>query len=290
MYNGLFLNPGSTGIGISEKPVTEFGTLVRLQWIGIEGAPRSQVFWGHTPISKINSGIGIHVFNDNAGPLHQLTVNLDYAYHLEIGDGILGIGPSLGILNNALDGTMLKPNDVDPILPKSGKSEMKFDLSAGAWYKAKKYYVGLSSLHLIPNEYNFSDLAASPSKYEVPFHFYLTGGYHFDITREIDLTPSLIAKNTKSITQFEGSAMAGYNKRFYFGLAYRQLESASVLVGFNFLKDNAAHFGYSYDFILNDLNTVSSGSHEFLLTYSIPKKIVLPPAKIIIRTPRFRLE
>ena len=85
MFNTLFYNPAFAGV----EGITQFTAIHRTQWTGYtstfdggRGNPSTQMISLNTPILKFNSGFGMHVVNDNLGPLNNLEAQMSYAYHL----------------------------------------------------------------------------------------------------------------------------------------------------------------------------------------------------------------
>ena len=62
MFNHLLVNPGYAGSGNAINA----SAIIREQWIGWEGNPKTTVFSVHTPFKPfgITSGIGINILDD----------------------------------------------------------------------------------------------------------------------------------------------------------------------------------------------------------------------------------
>ena len=91
-YNMTIINPayaGSTGY-------TSLGLLVRAQWIGIEGAPKTVVLSLHTP-SGLATGLGFSIVNNEIGPVNEDNIYADYSYTIQLWDiGNLALGVKAG--------------------------------------------------------------------------------------------------------------------------------------------------------------------------------------------------
>ena len=68
-----------------------------------------------------------------------------------------------------------------------------------------------------------------------------------------------------SKSQIDISSLFIYENKYWGGLSYRHEESVILLLGYE-LSDKML-IGYSYDFLISGLNTVSSGSHELKLSF-----------------------
>ena len=82
-------------------------------------------------------------------------------------------------------------------------------------------------------------------------------------------------------------ATIGYLKdTMWGGLAFRQGEAGSLLLGYALLKDKSLKLGSGIDFIVKDRDAKDNFSLEFMLSYELP---VNPGSgKKVVRTPRYR--
>ncbi|CAN0603149.1 unnamed protein product, partial [Ectocarpus sp. 12 AP-2014] len=62
MYNTMAVNPAYAG----SRGVFSIAALHRSQWVGLDGAPTTQTFNFHTPVSK-RVGVGLSIVNDEIG-------------------------------------------------------------------------------------------------------------------------------------------------------------------------------------------------------------------------------
>src|SRR5690554_1030938 len=63
MYNTMSVNPAYAG----SRGQLSIAALYRSQWVGLEGAPKSQTLNLHSPIRNSRLGYGISIVNDNIG-------------------------------------------------------------------------------------------------------------------------------------------------------------------------------------------------------------------------------
>lgn len=270
MFNNLFVNPGSAGI--SNK--IDANLLMRQQWVGFEGAPKTQLFSIQSPIEFFGKkhGLGLTLIGDNLGFDKNFCAELAYSYHLEIWGGDLGIGSNFGLYNKSLDASGFKANDAnDQSIPTSNGSDMSFDLGFGAFYKNDKLYAGLSMSHILQPDLQYEKQDNSQSKKISPFylkrHYFLTAGYEVQLPNPmLELTPSVMFKSDLASYQATFNARVTYNKRFWGGLGYRWGDAVVVLAGLELV--NNVKIGYAYDMNVSKLRTYNSGSHEIMLTYS----------------------
>src|SRR6056300_51571 len=65
MYNTLIFNPAYAG----SRGTTSIYLSQRSQWVGLEGAPKTNSLSYHSPIGSSNLGLGLSILNDEIGPV-----------------------------------------------------------------------------------------------------------------------------------------------------------------------------------------------------------------------------
>ena len=287
MFNTLFYNPAYAGV----EGVTKFTAVHRSQWAGFSttfdgsgGAPNTQVVSLNTPILRFRSGAGVHVVNDDLGPVNNLEAQVSYAYHLAIKNAKLSFGLRAGVFSQSIDFDQYRAvNPDDPILKTGRESQIRPDLAVGAYYVTETYYVGLSVNHLIESEFDFGiDALRNPLENHLTF----TGGYDYDFNNNLILSPSIIVRTDFNSYSVEGTVIGKYDDKFWGGLGIRQSDAAIVILGYALGKEKAFRIGYSFDYIIAGQDAKQPTSHEVVLSYTLPAVPV--GSKKIIRTPRFR--
>ncbi|NJK84983.1 MAG: PorP/SprF family type IX secretion system membrane protein [Bacteroidales bacterium] len=87
MFNGIVNNPGCTG----SHEVFTFNISHRSQWLGFDGAPKSQNISLDWPFKKENFALGILAVNDEIGSRSNKSVFLNYAYRIPLSNGKLSL-------------------------------------------------------------------------------------------------------------------------------------------------------------------------------------------------------
>jgi type IX secretion system PorP/SprF family membrane protein len=266
MFNTLTYNPGIAGI--SGKICAT--AINRQQWVGFKGAPSTTLFNVCAPVSPfgINSGVGLLVESDNVGFDKDISLSLIYSYLADVGQGKLGIGLSLGMLNKTLNPTWSIPSDDihtpasgDPLIPENKESFVAFDAGLGLYYKADKYYAAFSVTHINQPKIRFSKGTPYVSR-----HYYATAGYTMQLPNpSLELLPSVFAFSDGKAVQFTVTSLLRYNKKVWGGVSYRAGDALTGIVGFELF--NGIRLGYAYDFTVSDIRKNSSGSHEFMVNY-----------------------
>ena len=260
--------------------------LLRQQWTGFDGAPKTGLINLQGPISKINSGIGMSIYYDKLGQERSTILRLHYAYHLKVGaQSTLSAGLYVGMTGRALDGKWIAIDPVahDSAIPSSGKSANGFDMGAGLYYKSPKLWLGLSSTQLPETE--LSDVSITNKR-----HYYVQAGYDMALggNKKYMLQPSLLLKSDATSTQLDVGALFVYDDMVWIGASYRTEDAIAPMIGYQYKfpkGDSMLRLGYSYDVTTSELKNYSSGSHEVMLSYCF--KIVKPVVNEMYHHPRF---
>lgn len=279
MADRLSINPAFAG----SKDAVCATLMYRNQWAGFDGAPTTMMFNGHAPIRSIRSGVGLTFFNDNIGQLSTNILRAHYAYHLKVGSNFLNVGASIGMYNSSI-GTNWRPIDEeDDVIPMVGQSNTKFDASLGVYFhRPGQFYAGLSSTHLSQGEMEDVNI-------EIARHYYLMGGYIFDLNPSFNINPNVLIKSDIASTQYDLNVNAEYhtgNKMIWLGVTYRTVDAIAPQVGYQHqFGKNVLRVGYSYDVTTSQLSNYSNGSHEISVNFCF--KIEKPLPKEIHKTVRF---
>jgi type IX secretion system PorP/SprF family membrane protein len=286
MFNNLYMTPAFAGV----DGVTRFSAIHRSQWLGYEssfgdgGAPTTQMVSFNTPVYKLRSGVGAYVINDNLGPQNNLEAQAMYAYHLGIKETKLSIGVKVGIYSQSIDWGKYRAIHPDDPLLKTGKdSQVRPDLGFGLFYRAEKYYLGVGFNHLLRSEFDFG---TDETRGALENHINFTGGYFYEVSFDLKVQLSTAVRSDLNKTQVDLAGIAYIKDTMWGGLAFRQSEAASLLLGYSLLKDKSLKAGTAIDFIIKDRAAKENFSLEFMLSYDLP---VNPGSgKKVVRTPRYR--
>jgi type IX secretion system PorP/SprF family membrane protein len=270
--------------------VTRITAFHRSQWLGYQssfgdgGAPTTQLVSFNTPIYRLRSGFGAYVMNDNLGPQNNLEAQAMYAYHLGIKETKLSFGIKLGMYSQSIDWDKYRAIHPDDPLLKSGKdSQVRPDLGVGLFYRAEKYYVGMGFNHLLRSEFDFG---ADSARQALENHINFTGGYFYEVSFDLRIQFTAAVRSDLNKTQFDFAGIGYYKDTMWVGLAFRQGEAGSLLLGYSLLKDKSLKLGTGIDFIVKDRDAKENFSLEVMLSYDLP---VNPGSgKKVVRTPRYR--
>lgn len=273
MYNTVNVNPAYAG---SRGVMSIFG-LHRTQWVGLDGAPVTNTVSLNTPINNSNFGLGISFVNDRIGPSDENAISADISYSIQTSDTYklsFGIKATANLLN--VDYTKLNiydPTDVQ--FQNNIDNKFSPNIGAGVYFHSDKLYAGLSVPNFLETQH-FDDNVAATAKERM--HYYLIGGYVFDLTENIKFKPAFLSKVVNGAPlQLDLTANFMFNEKFVLGAAWRWDAAVSGLVGFQATSN--WFIGYGYDAETTKLANYNSGSHEIFLRYEFKgksEKVVSP--------------
>ena len=278
MYNMNVVNPAYAG----SRGTLSLGLLGRSQWTSVDGAPKTLTFDVHAPLGK-KVGVGLSVIADEIGPAKETNIYADVSYTLTTSEeGRLAFGLKGGV-------TLLNVNLLDVVLPQtSSVGDPVFDenindafpnFGAGVYYYTNKWYAGFSVPNILKSEHLDKDNINTKASEEV--HYFLTGGYVFDLSSTLKFKPSLMFKGvTGAPVSIDINANFLMYDRFEVGASYRIEDAVSLLFNFGVTPD--FRIGYAYDYTISEFsNSQTGGSHEIILLYDIDF------SKKNLKSPRF---
>ena len=217
MFNHAFVNPGSYGMS---DGVTVTG-IFREQWLGLKDennykvGPETFLLTGDSPIRVLRGGLGVGIAQDMEAYTKNMLVKLGYSYHINLGNGKLGIGFNGSFNNKSIEKDKLNAVDEsDPVLMGlSASGVMISDMSVGIFLQKPRYYVGLSSTQLFETKAKGTSTAGA--FYTNRRHYYLTGGHDIILPafQGYVFTPSVFIKSDGNIVQADINIMAKYNNK-----------------------------------------------------------------------------
>ena len=272
-----FYNPANTG----NTDYLRIRAGTRLQWLGIENAPKS--FFGAADVPFVfggkRIGVGTTALQESMGLFSNLNIGLQLSYKLRLGKGTLSIGVQPAYYNSKFKGSevILPDNDdyhqgSDTSIPTQDLSGNHFDLSAGVSYTHKFFTVGVSCMHVMNPKVNLSMEGTESNETqqyqtELPRQLYLIADGNIPLKNTLfELQPSLLLTSDFSGFTGEAAMRATYNHFINFGVAYRYMDAIGVTIGGEYKN---FFLGYVYEYPLSGINKASSGSHEIVVGYSL---------------------
>jgi len=264
MFNTLSLNPAYAG----SRNVLSATTLVRSQWSGIDGAPKTTTFTIDAPINRKKIGLGLQIFKDKIGIMSTTGIVATYAYRIRMARASLSFGLQGGVsqFKANYSNVVLEPYGPSNDVAFSNNANTSFyNLGAGAYYNSDKFYVGLSSPQLLQNV--LPSYTGEQSKQNRQFnHLFLMSGYVFSLNDDFKLKPSILLKAVKG-APLEGDVNANLWIKNIFSIGAQYRTNADVSGMFELQVSPQIRVGYAYDHSLTDLQNYNSGSHEVMLRF-----------------------
>jgi type IX secretion system PorP/SprF family membrane protein len=280
-----FINPAATG----NTPFLELNLFARQQWMGVEGAPSTQILSGHSFLPNINSGVGLTLINEFIGMFHTLDIKIAYAYHLLLNDDI---AISFGLAGNVAwmfrdDSKIDLQNPPATPLPPF-KTSMLPNFDAGIEIRNAWLKIGLSAIHLIDSPDNYNNLNSAyynTPKVERTFHAYATSrveaGTHFAIS------PTLSGSLNHGFYDGEAGAMFFYKRLrqknnlvrlstrysdtydfLWAGAFMRFSGTLAIMAGVSITEQWRLGYAYEYTFHFQQINWANT--HEIMLSWRLP--------------------
>ena len=274
MFNTMSVNPAYAG----SRGQLSIAALYRSQWVGLDGAPKSQTLNLHSPIRNSQLGYGISIVNDDIGDgvVQETYFDAVLSYTIDVSlEGKLSFGLKAGgnLLN--LDFQGLRNFDVEPVNVDNIENKFSPNVGIGIYYHTNSFYAGLSAPNLFQTDHfdnNQTDANAVQFLSKERINFYLITGYVFDIGGNTKFKPALLTKVVGGAPlqmDFSGSFL--FNDKFSIGAAYRWDAAVSAMFGFQISEQ--LMLGLAYDRETTDLGGTqfNDGSFEVFLRFELVK-------------------
>ncbi len=280
MYNTMAVNPAYAG----SRGVLSIAALHRSQWVGLDGAPRTQTLNFHTPVSE-RVGLGLSIVNDEIGNGTNQETYFDgvFSYTIPLSREAklsFGVKATAHLLNVDFNKLANYNNEASSVGLSNIDRKFSPNFGAGVYYHTENAYVGLSVPNFLKTKH-FDDSSSSTSFLaEERMNIYLIAGYIFDIHPQWKFKPTGLVKAVSGAPlQVDLSANFLYNDKFTLGAAYRWDAALSAMFGFQ-LTDQFL-IGLAYDREVTELGGTrfNDGSFEILLRYEFLtryKRIITP--------------
>ena len=276
-----FYNPAA--VGSTEYLRIRGGA--RLQWVGIDNAPRSFIGTADMPFKFDNKrvGFGLIANQESAGLYKSLSIGAQIGYKLRKLGGEWTVALQGGLYDQAFKGSeVFIPDDddfhqsTDDAIPNTDIHGTAFDAAVGLWYSHKYFNAGLSCTHLTSPTITMTaenSAGGSETSGERKYQFqarrtlYFTAGGNIPIKNTLfEIMPSVLVKSDFSFTSGEINARVRYRKFLSAGIGYRWNDAVVVTLA---AEIKNFFIGYSYDYSTSAINKASSGSHELMAGYSL---------------------
>lgn len=268
----------------------------RLQWVGIDNAPKNFILTGDMPLKLFGKrfGVGLMAQQESAGLFRNLSVGVQAAYKQKLFKGVLTAAFQVGFANEVFKGSeVFIPDDddyhegTDEAIPNTDVSGNALDIGLGVHYTHKWFWAGVSCTHLNAPTITFSDdngitggtsggtaggsgstnSTAKNYEFKLGRTLYFMAGSNIPIKNTLfEVMPSVLVKTDFTFTRFEVTGRVRYKKILTAGVGYRHDDAVSAILGAEF---KGFFLGYSYDYPITEISKASHGSHELVLGYTV---------------------
>lgn len=276
MFNKLAFNPAYAGN--AGHPC--FSVLHRSQWVGLEGAPVSQVLNFHTPLKNDRVGIGMTVLHDKIGPANNWSYQLKYSYGIPIANGKLAIGLQGSMRRYRVDWSATNAiQSGDGLLMEDPASKILPNFGMGLYFQNNRFFLGASLPNILRGDLSFYEGSDNSSDFsaETP-HYYFMGGLILKKGNVTKFKPSILVKYTEHAPlSIDLNAMLIFFDKFWLGTTYRLGGDKAASIGesvdaiVQYQLNRSIRAGISYDYSLSKMSAYNSGTFEVVLDYCIRK-------------------
>ena len=242
----------------------------RMQWTGLEGAPKTIYAGGKYFFVGAHSQIGLSVLADKIGYHQTINPKLTYAFMLPIwDDSYINLGLGVGLINRSYDADKIDGGNT------RGRDELYYnqikgtapDLECGIEVLIQNFELGLSANHIVRGN---EQIELKP----------LFSGYINFLQQTSEwwqIIPSYSVYNYDNRWKHQVSLRFNYifdyewnpSDLFYVEAAFRPKYEGSIIAGINLFSFLTVC--YSYDYFFGNLRHGNYGSHEIGLEFKIPQ-------------------
>lgn len=291
-----YYNPGFAG----STDMLRIRAAGRLQWIGIDHAPKMFLGTADMPLTLFGKkfGVGAVISQESYGLYSTLQMGAQGAFKFKKFGGTWCVGIQLGMFDQGFRGSeVILPDDDDfhegndDAIPTTDVHGTAFDMAAGLSYSHKYFTAGIACSHLMsPTVTLRTDTGGSSGSggisraaesgdggsvasgenefiYEAKRTLYFQAEGNIPIRNTLfDIMPSVLVASDFTNTSAVILARARYRKFLSFGVGYRWNDAVVATVAAEFKNFFA---GYSFDYSTSSIAKASSGSHELFIGYSL---------------------
>lgn len=272
MFNKLLINPAYAGY--HEHPCAT--AIVREQWIGFDGAPKTQSLSFHGPLSSQRIGIGFNLQRRSIGVSSATTFDGIYDYRIPMGNGTLSLGVQASVRLLEVDYSdpavkTVQDINIDPGVESISDSKVLANGGAGIYYYTPSFYIGLSSPRLIDSDIDFEVNNLFTAREQA--HYYLMTGFALPLAHKLNFVPQVLVRYTQAApVSVDLNLGLHWAEDFSAAVSIRKggdgeefLESVDFMVSAKILR--GLRLGAAYDLSLSELSHYNNGSIEVMLMY-----------------------
>lgn len=260
LFNQGMINPAYNGA----YDVLSATALSRVQWAGIDGAPKTNTLNVGASIVNNKVGLGLTLLNDNFGVNNNTEIELSYAYKLRWRDKLLSMGLQTGIINYSYDYSKIDYEYIDdPLILGAGDNATQENFGFGLWLMSDNYAFGFSVPRIL--DITIDDGVSESTRYRK--HFYISAAYLFDQLLAVKFKPSVLIRSVEGTTSLDLNAQFLLKEALWVGAAFRNFDAAGLNAQIEINDQFRA--GYAFELPINNVQLGGFGTHEFMFTMDL---------------------
>jgi type IX secretion system PorP/SprF family membrane protein len=260
VFNSSIINPAQAGA----TRLNQFGVLHRNQWVNIDGAPVTKSIFVNTRLRE-SLGISIGAYQDEIGPINDVNLQADIAYHARINEKWILSGGlrTMGAKITANFTDLIGINPADPLFSSNFSSGYYLNMGMGMLLYSERTFYGVSIPKAFTREYGGSDQI---SNIKLRQNLFLYAGTMIALSDQVTVRPSTLLRVTQgTIPQLDLNLTFSFLNLIDIGPMLRSFDAAGVAVGITF--NEKWYMGYMYEYPLTDIQIVTRQTHELSLRY-----------------------
>jgi type IX secretion system PorP/SprF family membrane protein len=269
LLNPMSVNPAYAGsrLGLSAS------LLYRNQWTGMKGAPETATFSMDAPLKNERIGLGLLIVSDKIGVTKEKHLITNYAYRVDIGDGVLAFGLGAGIVITNTEWSKLEVVDEgDDFYLTDSKTFLIPSFRAGIYYSYRDFFAAFSVPKLLSYKFDYDKGKYVLENSSEENNYMLTTGGNFKLNQYINFMPSVLLSYIQGGSfNYDVNAQVNFKGKFSVGASYRSTKALEGI--FQFQINNQLGIGYTYDFDMGTIGKYSNGSHQIMLRYEFSYKV-----------------
>ncbi len=289
-FSTYYVNPGIVNSSLnSYNNKNSVSFVYRNQWSNY--TPSNLSSSGKAPSTGILSlnlnnreksfSYGFNLISDNLGPKETFILSPYLSYRKKIKNSYVSLSISPNYKAATMDfNSLVFVDPSDPFNLALKDTQSRPDLSVGISYFSNLLLlsIGLENLTQPSFDFGINDLVNKDL-----ISYSIIAKYNIELNRYTKLEPFVLIRSDLKAYTFDISGVITHQDRMNFGLSYRFNEALVGFLGYSFLKTRKLYVGYSFDYVVHNVNAKAPTSHELVIRYDLPT----PQLKKPIRTPRF---
>lgn len=244
----------------------------RRQWVGLEGAPVTNVLSVHSPIGKGNIGLGGTLMSDRTDFFQRIAGSFTYSHRFDFSKTMvhsIAFGASVGFVDNRInlsDAVVEDPSDI--LLSSNVKNGTTFNVDFGLRYNLKGLEFGFAIPQLFETKIRYSSPGEDDRKFTLRRSMVGYLGYKFKIQDKWFIQPSLLLRNSAKATQIDGNLNLSYKDIVWLGATYRT--SGGIIPSIGFKVADQFTVAYAYEFAgSSGISSRGNGTHEIMAGFRL---------------------